>query len=102
MAQEADEKNGISEKHVEDSSHNDYDRHVAIHTDTFDIDEDALGNNLPRNYYMSPGFIGTVIVSNCHSEMKGGYLINLPGVVSRKHLQLSRLDHALQLPPSHQ
>ncbi|KAH6714953.1 fungal trichothecene efflux pump [Leptodontidium sp. 2 PMI_412] len=61
MAQEADEKNGISEKHVENSSHNDYDRHVAIHTDTFDIDEDALGINLPKNYYMSPGFIGTVI-----------------------------------------
>ncbi|KAJ9658280.1 hypothetical protein H2201_007839 [Coniosporium apollinis] len=35
--------------------------HVAIQTETFAIDEDALGKNLPRNYYYSPGFIGTVV-----------------------------------------
>jgi hypothetical protein len=38
---------------------------IAIHTDTYDIDEDALGINLPKRYYFSPGFIGTVVV--CHS-----------------------------------
>jgi hypothetical protein len=53
--------NGIREEHIEQSTHHQH--HVAIHTDTYDIDEDALGNNLPKNYYMSPGFIGTVIVS---------------------------------------
>jgi hypothetical protein len=37
--------------------------HIAIQTDTFAIDEDALGLNLPKNYYHSIGFIGTVIVS---------------------------------------
>ncbi|RDW77754.1 hypothetical protein BP6252_05807 [Coleophoma cylindrospora] len=35
-------------------------RQVAIHTDTYDIDEDALGTNLPKHYYLSPGFLGTV------------------------------------------
>jgi hypothetical protein len=64
MAQEVDKMNGVHEEHVEQSIHNAYDRHVAIHTDTYDIDEDALGNNLPKHYYMSPGFIGTVTVSN--------------------------------------
>jgi hypothetical protein len=39
------------------------DPNVAIHTDTYDIDAAALGNNLPDKYYLSPGFIGTVIVS---------------------------------------
>jgi hypothetical protein len=53
--------NGIREEHIEQSTHHQH--HVAIHTDTYDIDENALGNNLPNNYYMSPGFIGTVIVS---------------------------------------
>jgi hypothetical protein len=36
--------------------------HVAIHTDTYDIDIDALGINLPKHYYLSPAFVGTVIV----------------------------------------
>jgi hypothetical protein len=63
MAQEADKMSSVHEERVEQSSHNAYDRHVAIHTDTFDIDEDALGTNLPKHYYMSPGFIGTVTVS---------------------------------------
>ena len=36
---------------------------VAIKTDTFAIDIKALGHNLPKNYYRSIGFIGTVIVS---------------------------------------
>ena len=37
--------------------------HVAIKTDTFAIDKAALGDNLPKHYYRSIGFIGTVIVS---------------------------------------
>jgi hypothetical protein len=40
-----------------------HDPNVAIHTDTYAIDAAALGNNLPARYYLSPNFIGTVIVS---------------------------------------
>ncbi|OAL29462.1 hypothetical protein AYO20_09199 [Fonsecaea nubica] len=36
-------------------------QHIAIQTETFAIDEEALGNNLPKHYYRSVGFIGTVI-----------------------------------------
>lgn len=44
-----------------ESGHNDkVHEHVAIQTDTFAINEDALGENLPPNYWRSPGFIGTV------------------------------------------
>lgn len=35
--------------------------HVAIQTDTYAIDKDALGTELPPKYWISPGFIGTVI-----------------------------------------
>lgn len=35
---------------------------TAIHTDTYDIDVAALGTNLPKRYYWSPGFLGTVLV----------------------------------------
>jgi hypothetical protein len=35
--------------------------HIAIHNDTYDIAESALGQNLPKNYYRSIGFIGTVV-----------------------------------------
>lgn len=37
--------------------------HVAIQNETYAINEDALGTNLPKNYYWSPGFIGTIMVS---------------------------------------
>jgi hypothetical protein len=47
---------------VSDTSYVDGD-HVAIRTDTFAIDEDALGQNLPKHYYRSISFIGTVIVN---------------------------------------
>ncbi|KAF2165625.1 hypothetical protein M409DRAFT_23917 [Zasmidium cellare ATCC 36951] len=33
---------------------------VAIHTDTFAVKKEALGNDLPPRYWLSPGFIGTV------------------------------------------
>jgi hypothetical protein len=38
------------------------DSHIAIHTETYAIDEDALGTHLPKRYYFSRGFIGTVVV----------------------------------------
>ena len=56
----------VREEHVEQSMHSTRDAHIAIHTDTYDIDEDALGNNLPKHYYMSPGFIGTVTVCSIY------------------------------------
>lgn len=37
--------------------------HVVIQTDTFAVDEAALGEHLPKHYYRSVGFIGTVVVS---------------------------------------
>lgn len=37
-------------------------QHVAIQNETFAINEEALGTNLPKNYYRSFGFIGTIIV----------------------------------------
>lgn len=33
-----------------------------VHDDTFDISPEALGTNLPPNYYRSPMFLGTVVV----------------------------------------
>ncbi|KAH8651850.1 putative siderophore iron transporter [Tricladium varicosporioides] len=50
----------VRDEQIEQASHTHQDAHVAIHTDTYDIDEDALGTNLPKHYYRSPGFIGTV------------------------------------------
>lgn len=36
----------------------------TTHNQTFDISPEALGTNLPPNYYYSPRFVGTVIVSH--------------------------------------
>lgn len=36
------------------------DSDVVIHNDTFAIKREALGVDLPPNYWRSPGFIGTV------------------------------------------
>jgi hypothetical protein len=36
---------------------------IVIKTDTYAIDEGALGHNLPKHYYRSIGFIGSVAVS---------------------------------------
>lgn len=66
MSREADGKSDMYRlDHVEETvklpayhSH-----HIAAQTDTYDIDEDALGINLPPKYYWSSGFIGTVTVS---------------------------------------
>jgi hypothetical protein len=69
-----DKMSGIREEQIERSMNNAADHHVAIHTDTYDIDEDALGNNLPKNYYMSPGFIGTVVVSMHISYLESAFL----------------------------
>ena len=35
----------------------------AVHNETFDISPEALGTNLPPNYYYSPRFLGSVVVS---------------------------------------
>ncbi|KAF4636561.1 hypothetical protein G7Y89_g1524 [Cudoniella acicularis] len=51
----------VQDEQIEQSMHTQRDAHVAIHTETYDIDEDALGTNLPKHYYRSAGFIGTVI-----------------------------------------
>jgi hypothetical protein len=63
MESKSEDLRDVRDEHVEQSMHTTRDAHIAIHTDTYDIDEDALGNNLPKHYYMSPGFIGTVTVS---------------------------------------
>lgn len=33
---------------------------IAIHTETFAVKKEALGQDLPPRYWLSPGFIGTV------------------------------------------
>lgn len=48
-------------EHVQ-SPQNRSNEHIAIKNETFAINEDALGTNLPKNYYYSPGFIGTIVV----------------------------------------
>ena len=58
--------------------------HVAVRTDTFAIDEDALGQNLPKNYYRSIGFIGTVIVSRSPSNLPETWL-TYAGTMSWEH-----------------
>lgn len=66
MAVPADEKNMGTDTHIERSPSSDQiqqttEKHVAIHNETFDIAENALGTNLPKHYYRSIGFIGTVV-----------------------------------------
>ncbi|MCJ1298329.1 hypothetical protein MMC08_001118 [Hypocenomyce scalaris] len=50
--------------HVAQSDQGEHTR-IAIHTDTYDISEDTLGRNLPKRYWWSPGFIGTVLALCC-------------------------------------
>lgn len=38
---------------------------LEVHNETFDISPEALGTNLPPNYYLSPMFLGTVVVRHC-------------------------------------
>jgi hypothetical protein len=64
----ASAKDMATENQIERASNNSdspqtthVDHHVAIHSDTFDIDVNALGTNIPKGYYRSWGFIGTVI-----------------------------------------
>lgn len=59
---ELDKGQYIDEQHVEQSTQKYRDARIAIHNDTYDIDGDALGTNRPKRYYLSPGFIGTVVV----------------------------------------
>jgi hypothetical protein len=88
------------DEHVEQSTHNARDAHIAVHTDTYDIDEDALGKNLPKHYYMSPGFIGTVTV--CQPTTVAPSANQNVGVMSRQHQQLLGLDHAFKFFISYQ
>lgn len=37
---------------------------IAVHTDTFEISHAALGEDLPKNYYLNWRFIAIVIVSS--------------------------------------
>ncbi len=37
--------------------------HVAVHTETFDISDAALGNDLSAKYFRNPRFIGLLVVS---------------------------------------
>jgi len=66
MTVPADEKNMGTDTQIE-RSHNGEEiqqiteKHIAIHNETYDIAETALGTNLPKHYYRSIGFIGTVI-----------------------------------------
>jgi len=69
MAEKPEDLREIRDEQIEQSTHSHRDAHIAIHTDTYDIDEDALGINLPKHYYMSPGFIGTVIVGFLHCKV---------------------------------
>lgn len=39
-------------------------RSVAVHTDTFDISEDAIGSSEPGDYYRNWRFIGVAFVCN--------------------------------------
>jgi hypothetical protein len=84
----------------EDTTHAQHslmDDHIAIHTETYDIDVDALGTNLPKRYYWSPGFIGTVVVSSALvTTVPVSKLIWL-GFVSRKHLKLLGMGTAIEL-----
>lgn len=94
MENKADDFGGVGDEHIEESTHTQRDAHIAIHTDTYDIDEDALGKNLPKNYYMSPGFIGTVVVRPA-PQIPESHLLIRTGIMSRKHQQLPRLGLAV-------
>jgi hypothetical protein len=59
----ADKLDIMVQENGQHAEHGRVDNHIAIHTETYDIDVDALGTNLPKRYYWSPGFIWTVVVS---------------------------------------
>lgn len=71
--------------------------HVAIKTDTYAIDEAALGHDLPKHYYRSIGFIGTVTVSAKQLPSSWMRPLTWTGTLSGKYQQLLGLDHAVQL-----
>jgi hypothetical protein len=58
----ADKSDVMVREDMHYAEHGQLNNHIAIHTETYDIDVDALGTNLPKRYYWSPGFIGTVVV----------------------------------------
>lgn len=64
----ADKSDIMVQENGQHAEHGPIGDHIAIHTETYDIDVDALGTNLPKRYYWSPGFIGTVVVSTKFSQ----------------------------------
>jgi hypothetical protein len=92
----------VQNEQLEQSVHSMRQAHIAIHTETYDIDVDALGTNLPKRYYLSPGFIGTVTVGFQSASQTHIYSRTLSGPMSWQHQQLPRLDHAIQLPTPNQ
>lgn len=57
----SDRKNAGHQSDDIDSRHNSRsDDDVAIQTETFAVKKEALGQDLPPRYWLSPGFIGTV------------------------------------------
>ena len=69
--------------------------HVVIKTDTYAVDEAALGEHLPKHYYRSIGFIGTVTVSRLYQEIS--QKLTFAGFMSWKYQQLFGLGLAGQL-----
>jgi hypothetical protein len=86
MNNEKMDSNKTNTENIERGSEDSYigGDHVAVRTDTFAIDEDALGKNLPKNYYRSIGFIGTVIVNISPAGILEIWL-TYAGIMSREH-----------------
>ncbi|KAL5362255.1 fungal trichothecene efflux pump [Aspergillus floccosus] len=59
----ADSRSASSKEQIEHTSivDNAEGKDPAIQNDTFAIDREALGDNLPKNYYWSLDFIGTIV-----------------------------------------
>lgn len=55
------DKDAITTTAAHHDQHPGTETEVAIHTATYDISASALGTNLPKHYYRSIGFIGTVV-----------------------------------------
>lgn len=99
MENKSEDLRDVHDENIEQLMHTARDAHIAIHTDTYDIDEDALGNNLPKHYYMSPGFIGTVVVSKL--DICDPPTDPKAGTMSRQYQQLLGLDYAFKLSNTH-
>jgi hypothetical protein len=93
----ADKSDIMVQENGQHAEHGPIGDHIAIHTETYDIDVDALGTNLPKRYYWSPGFIGTVVVSTKFSQPQPFFKLIQVGSMSRKYLKLPGMGTAIQL-----